>query len=208
MRAILICNGEPPSGNFLRKILKNYDFIACADGGANIAFKFKIEPNLIIGDLDSIKPKVKKFYAQKNIPIVYDPDQNSTDIEKSVKFLIDQGFGQIDIISAIGDRLDHNLGNLSVLVNFHRKAKLRVIDKSLEIFFVRDEISFETNPGDRISILPLGERAEGVTTRGLKFKLDDDILSFSGRGISNIATGRRVLIKVRRGGLFVFRKTK
>jgi thiamine pyrophosphokinase len=93
-------------------------------------------------------------------------------------------------------------------VNFHGKAKLRIIDKSMEIFFVTDEISFEANPGDRISILPLGEKAEGVSTRGLKFKLDDDVLSFSGRGISNIASGRRVLIKVRKGGLFVFRKTK
>jgi thiamine pyrophosphokinase len=189
-------------------ILKNYDFIACADGGANIAFNFKIEPSLIIGDLDSIKPKVRKFFAKKGIPIIYDPDQNSTDIEKALKFLINQGFKQIDITSAIGDRLDHNLGNLSALVNFHGKAKLRIIDKSMEIFFVTDEISFEANPGDRISILPLGENAEGVSTRGLKFKLDDDVLSFSGRGISNIASGRRVLIKVRKGGLFVFRKTK
>ena len=190
----------------MKKILKNYDFIACADGGANIAFKFKIKPNLIIGDLDSIKPKVKRFFIKKGIPIIYDPDQDSTDIEKSVKFLINRGFTRIDIISAIGDRLDHNLGNLSVLVNFHKKARLKIINRSLEILFVADKISFKTNIGDRISLIPFGEKAKGVTTTGLKFKLNNEDLNFSGRGISNIATGKMVSIKIKKGGVFVVRK--
>jgi len=206
LRAILICNGSAPSYKFLKRLIKNYDVIACADGGANIAFKFKILPGFVIGDLDSIKPDVKSFFEERKVEIIYDPDQDSTDIEKSVRFLISRGFTHIDIISAIGDRIDHNLGNLSVLVNYHDRAKLKIIDETMEIFFVKDKISFEANKGDLISLVPLCAKAYGVKTTGLKYKLNNETLIFSGRGISNVATGRRVSIEIRKGGMFVFRK--
>ncbi len=206
MKAILICNGDAPSNKFIKDLLKNYDIIACADGGANLAFKFKILPDFIIGDLDSIKPEVKNFFERKKVKIFQDTDQNTTDIEKSIKFLISRGITHIDIISAIGDRLDHNLGNLSALVNYHNKAKLKIIGERIEIFFVKSKFSFETERGEFISLIPLCSKAYGVKTKGLKYKLNNETLTFSGRGISNVATGRRVSIEVKRGGVFVFRR--
>lgn len=206
LKSLLICNGNVPKAKFLRSIIKNYDAIACADGGANIAFKFGILPDFIIGDLDSIKQDVKKFFERKNVKIIHDTDQDSTDIEKSVKFLLSRGFTHIDIASAIGDRIDHNLGNLSVLVNFYAKAKLKIIDETMEIFFTKDKITFKTNKGDSISLIPLGLKADGVKTKGLKFKLNNETLIFSGRGVSNVAMGKRVSIEIKRGGLFVIRK--
>ncbi len=207
MKAILICNGDAPSNKFVKNLLKNYDIIACADGGANLAFKFKILPDFIIGDLDSIKPEVKNFFERKKVKIFQDTDQNSTDIEKSTNFLISRGITHIDIVSAIGgDRIDHTIGNLSVLVNYHGKAKLKIIDEGIEIFFVKGKFSFETERGDFISLIPLCSKAYGVKTKGLKYKLNNETLIFSGRGISNVATGKRVSIEVKRGGIFVFKK--
>lgn len=205
MKAILICNGNAPSYKFIKILLKNYDIIACADGGANIAFKFKILPDLIIGDLDSIKPKVKSFFEEKGVEIIQDINQNSTDIEKSIRFLVSRGATHIDIISAIGNRIDHNLGNLSVLVNYHDKARLKMIDEKMEIFFVKGKVSFEAKQGDLISLIPLCAKAFGVKTKGLKYKLNNETLIFSGRGISNIATGKKISIEVKKGGVFVFR---
>ncbi|MEN3039181.1 MAG: thiamine diphosphokinase [Candidatus Kryptonium sp.] len=206
MKALLICNGDMPSRNFLMSILGNYDFIACADGGANLAYKLKIQPNFIIGDLDSIEEKVKNFFQKKGSEIILDTDQDSTDIEKSVKFLINRGYTSIDIVSALGDRIDHNLGNLSVLVNFHKKAKLRIIWESGEIFFVTGKFSFEVNKGDVISLVPLGRKAFVSKTLGLKFKLKNENLVFSGKGISNVAVANKVSIYVKQGGVFVIRK--
>lgn len=208
MKAILICNGDAPSRRFIKNLLRDYDIISCADGGANIAFKFKILPHFIIGDLDSIKPKIKSFFERKNVEIFQDSDPNSTDIEKSIKFLISRGVNHIDIVSAVGDRLDHNIGNLSALVNYHDKAKLRIIGEDIEIFFVKGKLSFESERGESISLIPLCSKAYGVKTKGLKYKLNNETLTFSGRGISNIATGRKVSIEVKRGGLFVFRRKK
>lgn len=206
MKAILICNGNAPAGSFLKKIIKNYDAIACADGGANLAYRFEIQPNFIIGDLDSIEKNVKDFFERKGVEIIHDSDQNSTDIEKSIKFLIRLGYTSVDIISAIGDRIDHNLGNLSVLVNYHRRARLRIIDKGIEILFASGKFLLKVNKGDIISLIPFGKKVFISKTIGLKFKLENESLIFSGRGISNIATANRILIHVKRGGVFVIRK--
>lgn len=206
MKVLLICNGNVPSRNFLRRIIKNYDAIACADGGANLAYKFGIKPNFIVGDLDSIRKKVKSFFEAKNVEIVHDPDQNSTDIEKSVKFLIKRGYEKIDITSALGDRVDHNLGNLSVLANYYGKAKLRIIDEKTEIFFAKGRFSFKANKGDTISIIPVGGKVFVSKMRGLKYKLENRILNFSGRGVSNVATAKRVSIDLRNGGVLIIRK--
>lgn len=206
MKAILICNGNAPSESFLKKIVKNYNSVACADGGANLAYRFGIQPDFIIGDLDSIEENVKDFFKRKGVEIIYDSDQNSTDIEKAVKFLIHRGYVSIDIISAIGDRLDHNLGNLSVLVNYHGRARLKIIDEKTEVFFATGKFSFKANKGDIISLIPLGRKVFISKTIGLKFKLQNESLTFSGRGVSNVATAKRVLIHVKRGGVFVIRK--
>lgn len=207
MKAILICNGNAPSKQFLRKIVRNYDVIACADGGANIAYRFKIRPDFIIGDLDSVDETVLNFFREKGTEIIYDSDQNSTDIEKSVKFLISKGCTSIDIVSAIGTRVDHNLGNLSVLVNYHKKANLKIIDEGSEIFFAAGKFSFVANKGDIISLIPLGRKAFILRTTGLKFKLKNENLTFCGRGVSNVAIGRKVSIHIGKGGVFVFKIT-
>ncbi|MFN3134499.1 MAG: thiamine diphosphokinase [Candidatus Kryptonium sp.] len=207
MKAILICNGDVPSKQFLRKIVRNYHVIACADGGANIAYRFGIQPDFIIGDLDSVNESVINFFQRKGTEIIYNSDQNSTDIEKSVKFLIHKGCRSIDIVSAIGDRIDHNLGNLSVLVNYHKKVSLRMVDERSEIFFSTGKVSFKANVGDIISLIPLGRKVFVLKTVGLKFKLKNENLTFSGRGVSNIAIGSKVTIHIGKGGVFVFKIT-
>lgn len=207
MKAILICNGDAPSKQFLRKIIRNYDVIACADGGANIAYRFGIRPDFIIGDLDSVNESAMNFFRRKGTEIIYDSDQNSTDIEKSVKFLIRKGCKSIDIVSAIGNRIDHNLGNLSVLVNYHKKVNLKMVDEGSEIFFATGKVSFKANVGDIISLVPLGRKVFVLKTVGLKFKLKNENLTFSGRGVSNVAIGRKVTIHIGKGGVFVFKIT-
>lgn len=207
MRAILICNGDAPSKQFLRKLIRNYDVVACADGGANIAYRFGIRPDFIIGDLDSVSENVVNFYQKKGTEVIYDSDQNSTDIEKSVKFLIHKGCTSIDIVSAIGNRIDHNLGNLSVLVNYRKKANLRMVGEGSEIFFATGKFSFRANKGDIISLIPFGRKVFVLKTVGLKFKLKNENLTFSGRGVSNIAIGSKVTIHIGKGGVFVFKIT-
>lgn len=44
-------------------------------------------PSCILGDLDSIQPHVRAHYTAHHVPILYEPDQYSTDFTKCINFL-------------------------------------------------------------------------------------------------------------------------
>ncbi|KAL8722338.1 MAG: hypothetical protein Q9225_001186 [Loekoesia sp. 1 TL-2023] len=66
-----------------------------ADGGANQVFHLAktdeeqetMFPAGICGDLDSIEPEVKEWFASKGVAVIQDPDQYSTDLTKSLKYI-------------------------------------------------------------------------------------------------------------------------
>ncbi|PGG95615.1 thiamine pyrophosphokinase [Helicocarpus griseus UAMH5409] len=92
--AILVLN-QPINQNAYNVLKKRACFTICADGGANRFYslmhaqgKESIElPNAILGDLDSISPQVRKHYEDLRVPVLYDPDQETTDFTKCLHYL-------------------------------------------------------------------------------------------------------------------------
>ena len=60
------------------------NYVICADGAANRLYMTTKEqlPDLITGDLDSIKQETKHFYEAANVKVEYVADQDTTDMEK------------------------------------------------------------------------------------------------------------------------------
>ena len=66
-------------------VLSFAPILAAADGGANIAFDWDIKPDAVVGDLDS----VDRIRAEVlDVPLVFMDDQNSTDLEKCLAFVL------------------------------------------------------------------------------------------------------------------------
>ncbi|EEQ87530.1 thiamine pyrophosphokinase Thi80 [Blastomyces dermatitidis ER-3] len=92
--ALLVLN-QPINQNAYTILKKHASFTICADGGANHLYNLmrksgreSIElPDAIVGDLDSISPKVRKHYEDLQVPIIYDPSQYSTDVTKCLSYL-------------------------------------------------------------------------------------------------------------------------
>jgi len=84
-RIIIFANGELPDLEQARAILRDDDYILCADGGARHALALDLIPNLVIGDMDSIDSAEWKRLEVKNIPIEFFPrDKNETDLELAI----------------------------------------------------------------------------------------------------------------------------
>ena len=118
---IIIANGKAPGKsdvNYFRSI--GYETVICADGGANSAFKLGVIPQFIIGDFDSIKQNVREYYSTRSKIINYSR-QNDTDVEKCLKYAVKNNYEKAVILGATGDRLDHTICNLGILLKFNNK---------------------------------------------------------------------------------------
>jgi thiamine pyrophosphokinase len=109
IHAVLLCNGEPPSRQLCRRLARKADIIIAADGGANIARRYGITPDVIIGDLDSISTATRRFFGPSTIKRV--STQYSTDLEKALDYLVTQEATSVTILGAAGKRLDFTPGN-------------------------------------------------------------------------------------------------
>lgn len=200
--ALIICNGEMPSQRLIAPVLRTKPYIICADGGANKARSFGITPHLIIGDLDSITQKSRRYYA--GIPVIHDQNQNNTDLEKALEHLLQEGITSAVIIGATGERPDHTLANFSILLKFHRRLALRFLDERCTAEVIHRSARIRTTAGQPISLIPFG-RCTGITTAGLKYPLRNEALEPGVReGSSNEATGASVTVTVKKGPLMLF----
>ena len=203
MKALIIANGTLPSSRIVKNLFSSSDLIVCADGGANHARKLRIEPDIILGDLDSITSKTKKYFSR--VPMMLIEDQNSTDLEKAIEFCIQRSCDSIDVVGATGDRLDHSTGSLGCFKKFGNKVELKMFDTVGTISRINKKIEFLAKVGEKLSLIPL-EKCEGVTTKNLKYALRNDALELGVReGISNGATAKQVTISVKKGTLLLYR---
>ena len=108
----LVLNGEFPSSSMIIEKIKSSDFIIAVDGAANELKKFHIQPNVIIGDFDSIIN-----LNDKSIRYINTPDQSKTDFKKSLEWTIEQKFSQVSIFGLSGKSDDHFLGIFTHLTN-------------------------------------------------------------------------------------------
>lgn len=204
-KCIILANGEPPRKeviNFLRK--KGYEYLICADGGANAAFRMKLIPDIVIGDLDSITLHVKEYYKSL-CKIVELKRQNDTDVEKALKYAAKNYFTDIILLAVTGDRLDHSFCNLGIALKFYRKFRLRILHHSSILETFTGDVELKARNGEMISIYGFDEKTK-ITSNGLKYKLNKTSLPFGKReSTSNVAVKDVVSLKIIGGKVFVIR---
>ena len=200
MRALVVANGDPPSAALLAELREGATLVVAADGGARSALALGLMPDIVTGDLDSIGEAREAIPADRIRP---NPDPNATDLEKAVALCLDEGCTAVDIIGGGGGRADHALANLSVLVRFGRRARVRMVDERFAIELVDGEAIVEGPAGTVVSLVALGP-CEGVTTSGLRWELAGAALEFSAYGVHNEIAASPATVSVRSGDLLLF----
>lgn len=204
MRIIILANGELPNPDKASALIKQDDFIICADGGTRHALTLGLIPNLIIGDMDSL-PKNFSLSTFRGEAIVYPKDKNETDLELAINHAMTLKPDAIIIVAALGGRIDHTLANIALLCNSYLVThNLKLTDGVEEIFFCRDQVEVKGGSGDIVSLIPWGGNVEGVSTQNLKWKLNNEILYFDKtRGVSNEMISDVATISITKGLLLV-----
>ncbi|MBA4179548.1 MAG: thiamine diphosphokinase [Anaerolinea sp.] len=202
VHALLIAHGEAPSTALLRILAGVADLVVAADGGVSHALAAGIKVDAVVGDLDSLTAEQRSLLGPGVVEWVQDAD--TTDLQKAIAYAIARGAVTIDIVATGGGRVDHALANLSVLLLSRGKARLRIIDDQFEVSLVEGVAVIEGEPGTVVSLVAIGQ-AEGVTTTGMRWDLDDYPLAFSPYGIHNELRTSPARVTVRRGDVLLFR---
>lgn len=201
-KSVIIANGIFVYNDRIRKHIESADRIVCADGGANHLAAVDVTPDLILGDLDSIHPDTLQRF--KDVEIIKDTDQFSTDTMKIISHELSLGMEELLLLGATGGRIDHTLSNLSLLTRYADLIKISMVDERTETLFVKTSITFDSIVRRKISLMVLGGESV-VTSKGLKWELDGEPQQFSPFGISNEVADSPVTIAVEGSGIFLFK---
>lgn len=202
--ALIIANGESCSNELLGQLLEWSPFVVVLDGAINRVLELGIKIDVLLGDFDSKNHAVEQIQAQQKIEIVHTPDQNKTDLQKGIEFLIARNFDAVNIIWATGRRADHNLSNITDIVRYKQQINIVLHDDYSKIFqlpkryqkwYVKDTV---------LSLMPVGI-VSGVTTQGLSYNLQNDVLTLGYRTSSSNSAAQdgQVMIEHTEGDLLM-----
>jgi len=203
-RAIVFANGEMPDVDWAKKLITSTDTLIAVDGGLNHCLRMALTPYLLIGDLDSITPRQAEEMAALGCRIEkYPVEKDETDLELALLWAAKKNFATILIFGALGGRIDQTIANLSLLLLPELHAlDVRILTEEDECFVINAESTIKGSTGDRVSLLPWGGSALGVTTAGLSYPLRDAILTPDrSRGVSNVMLNETASVTVESGSL-------
>lgn len=183
--ALIIANGEACSAELLGQLLEWNPFVLVLDGALNRVLDLQIRIDAVLGDFDSIQNLEEKLEGMGPVQIIHTPEQEKTDLQKGIDFLISDGHKAVNIAWATGRRADHNFNNLATLPMYAGKIDLMVVDDYSRIYNLPKQFKKWYPAGTKISLLPI-TTAEGILTKNLAFDLNDESLQLPHRsGSSN-----------------------
>jgi len=185
------------------------DFIIAADGGLRALDQLGVKPHLIIGDLDSLGA----YPVPADIPLEKHPvEKDDTDTGIALAQGYAMGYHDFRLYGCGGGRVDHLLANFQSMGRYSKQgASIRLIAQDYDAYAITNTtLALPHRPnGTTVSIFCLGSTAEGVTLKGLKYPLEDYILTCDHPlGVSNQHTDKRAEVTVENGTLLVIQYLK
>lgn len=187
----------------IHSYLREDDFFICCDSGLKHREKLGIIPNLIVGDFDSYKNPHMDVET-----IILPCEKDDTDTVFAVKEALSRGFQDFLLVGVIGGRLDHTLGNVSLLLMLDAQGKeAMALDDFSEMQIVSDQPAQIENRYAYFSLLNISGTAQGITIKNAKYPLAEAEISCEYQyGISNeVLPGKYAVVTVKQGRLLLIK---
>ena len=182
--------------------IESSDFIIAADGGFDSLRAQNISPNILVGDLDSIKNEptgveILRFKSEKD----------ETDMHLAFLEGERRGFREFLIYGGTGGRQDHTLANYSLLLFIAKRghtARL-VGTKDEALVLVDSSVSLPfAKKGSYFSVFALEGEASGVEIKNAKYEVSGVSLTPDfPLGVSNEFCDTPPTVSVNKGSLLI-----
>lgn len=199
-QAVILADGSFPTHEVPLGYLKKAEMIVCCDGSTRSLVEHGMIPDAIVGDMDSLDKELASEFADRTF---IDGNQETNDLTKAVEWCRKSGYNDIIILGATGKREDHSVGNISLLTEYSKYAKVQMITDNGIFLPFHESCRIETFKGQQISVFSVNTETE-ITSEGLRFPLVKRRLKNWWEATLNESTGTSVELEFRGGPLLVF----
>ena len=190
------------AGDFYGEISpRDGDLIIAADGGYDTLKKLGIEPDLLLGDMDSLTEVPEGIEK-----LVYPIRKDETDTFLAYREGVRRGYTDFLVFGGVGGRDDHTFANFSLLIyGKNRGHSIKIIGNRCEIFAIKNEgITLRGTAGSHFSAFAFAGEARGVSIQGLEYEAENITLTPEfPLAVSNRFLGRDGYIEVKDGTLIL-----
>ena len=205
MRAAIFLNGAPDAPDLLRSVAGRADLVVAADGGARYALDAGVVPDLIVGDMDSLRET--REIEERGVSLELHPvRKDKMDGHLAVLAVRDRGATAVDLLCAAGGRFSALFAVPHILLAAERSGirATMVADWGRAFVLEGGSRTVAGDPRDSVSVFPFTGPASGVTLEGFGYPLEDARLQMGDTlGFHNELAGRTASVSVRQGALLV-----
>lgn len=219
MRHSVIVTGGHLNIAFAKEYLKtlSYDKVFAVDKGLEYVEALGLQPDYIVGDFDTVDNTILDMYKKRiengilhAILERHPAKKDATDTELALNRAMEDA-DQITILGATGNRLDHVLANLGLLLQTANKGvECYIVDETNRIRLLVSGYNRECvipkkeQFGTYLSLIPMTASLEQVTLEGVMYPLKEQrIDQGSSLTISNQIVDDKAIISIKGGNALV-----
>jgi len=212
VKAIVVAGGDAAPEDAAQ--LSGADLVIAADSGAQWLASCGVVPDLVIGDMDSVAPTLLESLGSQGVEVeVHPAEKEASDAELALARAVADGADEVVILGGLrGERLDHELANLLLLVDRRWdgiELRLQRGSTSVRALHGGGRRQLDGARGDMVTLLPFDGDAAGVRTIGLRYPLDGETLHAGRtRGLSNQVEQTPASVSLERGTVLVIESRK
>ena len=202
-RCIIVGGADINNYDFIRESLQSDDYVIFCASGLKHLSALQVKPSLIVGDFDSHENPHLDTET-----IVLPCEKDDTDTVYAMKEAIKRGFDTFLLIGVVGGRLDHTLGNISMLLYLDSHGcKGTIIDDYSEMEIISSAPAYIEDKYEFFSLLNITGCAKGITIQNAKYPLNDGEITCEYQyGVSNeVLPGKTAIVSVREGKLLLIK---
>ncbi len=167
---VILAAGDFPKAAAPLRALHEADLRICCDSAAESLVAYGLEPDRIVGDMDSLSPKLQACYADI---ITHVAEQDDNDLTKAFHLALTLNPARITLVGATGRREDHTLGNVSLLLDYARESEcpVEMLTDYGRFTAIFDTATLPAVPGQQVSIFAF-DNSLTIKSAGLKYPTD------------------------------------
>lgn len=175
--------------DFLKKNKTEQTCLVAADRGVEFFAGTDMEPDVAVGDFDSLSEKGAEYMETlvHTKVIRLKPEKDDSDTQSAVNYAISQGAEKILILGATGNRIDHLMANFGLLILGRIKHTQIILADAYNYMTLIESgtiLKKEEQFGKYVSFFPIEGDVCGLTLRGFKYPLNGYCLRAADSGLT------------------------